>query len=601
MIETIFNLPPSFILIIGSILLPFIPNKLRNILAVFLPVLALITIYKLPIGHISTVNFFNYDLVLLRVDKLSKAFAYIFSISAIAAFIYGQYEKKWPEFVSALFYIGSAIGVVFSGDLFTLYIYWEIMAVASTFLILANKTESSFNAAKRYILVHIFGGLVLLAGILITFNQTGSLAFNSFTEINLGTCLILIGFLVNAAGLPFSSWLPDAYPESTVLGGVILSAYTSKTAVYTLLRGFPGWEILIYIGCAMIIYGVIYGLLENNIRRVLAYSIVNQVGFMVIAAGVGSAFAIAGAVAHAFCHIIYKGLLWMTAGAVIHRTGKSKFTELGGLHKSMPITLTVGVVGALAMIAPLTSAYTTKSIIIKAVEHQHLVIPWLILEIGTVGVFLNGGLKFIYYIFFGKDRSIKASEAPKTMLISMTFLATLCIFFGIFPKPLYLILPSSDLVLSKMDTTFYEMYVHHFSHVVTKMQLIFFSLLAFLLFKKYIRLSDSVTLDIDWFYRNACKYFYMFMAWFLNGLNTICQSVVIDNLIANKLMRFARNAPALISSAVLTPIWSLLDISDAGKERNRNYIIESIQKGSFPIGYSAILTLVFLTVLIYIN
>ena len=548
-----------------------------------------------------TQPFFGYDLILLRVDKLSKAFGYIFTLSATAAFIYGYYEKKAIEFVSALFYIGSAVGVVFAGDLFTLYLFWEIMAVASTFLILARKTGAAMAASKRYILVHIFGGLVLLAGIMLTVSHTGSLAFNSFAEENAGTWLILIGFLVNAAAVPISSWLPDSYPESTVMGGVILSAYTSKTAVYTLLRGFPGWDILISIGCVMTIYGTIYALLENDMRRILSYSIINQVGFMVCAVGIGSPLAIAGAVAHAFCHIIYKALLWMSAGAVLYRTGKSKCTELGGLYKTMPLTLIFGIIGALAISAPLTTGFTSKTIILLAAEHQHLIIPWIILELAVVGVFLNAGIKFPYFVFFNKDRGLRPKEAPKSMLISMGILSFLCIYLGWFPKALYNILPNTELVMANMPYTFSQIYIQGFSNVVTQFQILFFSILVFFLFLPLLKRTDTISIDLDWFYRKGSTLFYKGISWTLNGINSISQKNIIDGFIGTRLKGFARIAPAQVATAALTPLWALLDISPEEKEKRKQSIVNNIKKGTFPISYSAVVTLLFLAVLIYIN
>jgi multicomponent Na+:H+ antiporter subunit D len=413
-------------------------------------------------------------LELLRVDKLSKAFGYIFTLNAAAAFLFAFYVKKAVQHVWALIYIGASLGVVFSGDLISLYFYWELMAVSSAFVILARNTLRSKHAAFRYVMVHIFGGLVLLAGIVITISTRGTTAFDGFSyaEADLGTWLILIGFLINAAGPFVSAWLTDAYPEASVTGGVILSAYTTKTAVYALLRGFAGWEPLMLVGCVMAVFGIIYALLENDMRRILAYSIINQVGFMVCAVGIGTKMAISGAVAHAFCHIIYKSLLWMSAGAVLHRTGKSRCTELGGLYKTMPWTLLFGGIGALAISAvPLTSGFTSKTIIIAASEHQHLFWTWLVLELASAGVFLHAGIKFPYFVFFNKDRGLRPKEAPKTMLAAMAILSFLCIWLGIRPQALYDILPYA------VD---YKAYTA--PHLVTQMQLLMFSALAFFLF-----------------------------------------------------------------------------------------------------------------------
>ena len=324
----------------------------------------------------------------------------MFTLSAFATSIYGFYQKKSTEFFSAFLYIGSALGVVFSGDLISLYIFWELMALTSVILILANRTQSSRHAALRYVIVHVFGGLVLLAGIVLHIFDTGSISFDQFAVQSPATWLILIGFLVNAAAYPLSSWLPDAYPKASIIGGVILSAYTSKTAVYTLIRGFAGWDVLITIGCVMAIYGIIYAFIENDIRRILAFAIVNQVGFMVCAVGIGTPLALAGASAHAFGHIIYKALLWMAAGTILYRTGKTKLTELGGLYKHMPITFIMFMVAALATAAPFTSGYTTKPILFAALQQAGAFWPWLILEITSAAVFSLFSVKGSIFLLF---------------------------------------------------------------------------------------------------------------------------------------------------------------------------------------------------------
>ena len=357
------GIPPGFILILGAIVLLLLPATARKAGAIGLAALGFLAISQLEDGSRLFPTLLGFKLTLLRVDPTSKAFGYIFTLCAFAAFIFSWHEKSRTENTAALVYIGSALGVVFAGDMITWYVCWELMAIASTFLILARKTERSLKAAQRYILVHLAGGLILLTGILLTVHETGSIAFNQFPKGEIGSWFILLGILINAAAVPFSSWLPDAYPESTIMGGVILSAYTTKTAVYTLIRGFPGWEILVPIGCVMTLYGIIYAMLENDMRRILAYSIINQVGFMVCGVGIGTNLAIAGVVAHAFCHIIYKALLWMSAGAVLYRTGKSKCTELGGLYKTMPITMVLGTIGALAISGvPFTSGFVSSRV-----------------------------------------------------------------------------------------------------------------------------------------------------------------------------------------------------------------------------------------------
>ena len=443
------------------------------------------------------------------------------------------------QHMASLVYIGSALGVVFAGDLISLYFFWEVMAVASTFLILARRTKKAYSASMRYIMVHVFGGLVLLAGIVIHVHTTGSTAFDAFDPdaTSLGTWLILIGFLVNAAAVPFSSWLPDAYPESTVTGGVVLSAYTSKTAVYVLLQGFAGWDILIGVGCVMALYGILYALLENDMRRILAYSIINQVGFMVCAAGIGTELAIRGAAAHAFCHILYKSLLWMSAGAVLYRTGKSKCTELGGLYRYMRWTFIFGTVGALAISGvPLTSGFTSKTIIVEAAVNAHLFWPWLILEIASAGVFLHAGIKFPYFVFFNKDRGLTPKEAPRCMLLAMGLVAFLCIFLGVYPRPLYEILP----LLSPTEAAF-EPYT--FSKVVTQCQLLCFSGLVFFLMLPWLKRTSTIVIDIDWIYRRGAQVFSAVVAQFVEECDRFYQAFATGQLagVATEWMQLPRS------------------------------------------------------------
>lgn len=520
------DFPPNLIIFAGALLTLVFRNKLGNLIAVLTPAAACYYIYTLSPEASFTLSIFQGfgSLELVRIDELTKVFGYIFTLNAFAGMIYSWYVKQHSHLFWALVYVACALGVVFAGDIITWYIYWELMAVTSTFLIISRRTEQAYGAGQRYLLVHVFGGLLLLAGVLLHYKHTGSLAFESFAQTSLlnwehGTPLMLLGILVNAAAPPFGSWLPDAYPSSTVTAGVLLSGYTTKTAVYTLLRGFTGWEVLIWVGCIMTIYGIIYALLENDMRRILAYSIINQVGFMVAAAGIGTQLAINGASAHAFCHIIYKSLLWMSAGAVLYRLGKSKCTDLGGLYKTMPWTMLLGTIGALAISAvPLTSGFTSKTLIIEAASHEHLYWVWLVLEIASAGVFLHAGIKFPYFVFFAKDKGMRPKEAPKSMLFAMGIMAFLCIFLGIYPDPLYAILPYPV-----------EYQAYTASHLVTQSQLLIFSALVFFIFLPLLKRTDTISLDTDWFYRKGCAAFYNAMDLALNSMNKLAyQRIVVE-------------------------------------------------------------------------
>lgn len=584
------DFPPWAILIIGAALVPFLKGKIKNWYVILLPAAAFLLICQLEIGASWKVHFFGFDLTFLRVDKLSKVFGYIFTINAVAAFVYAFELKDDTQHLAALFYIGSSLGVVFAGDVVSLYFFWEIMAVASTFLILARKTEKAQTAAMRYILVHIFGGLCLLAGIIMYITQTGSVDFNPMTDRNWGTYLILIGILVNAAAPPVSAWLPDAYPESTVTGGVILSAYTTKTAVYTLVRGFPGWKILIVIGCIMAIYGVIYALLENDIRRILAYSIINQVGFMVTGVGIGTIMSLNGTVAHAFSHIIYKALLWMSAGSVLYMTGKSKCTDLGGLYKTMPWTLIFGTIGALSISSfPATSGFTSKSLIIDGAIHEHLVWVWLVLEVASAGVFLHAGIKFPYFVFFAKDKGLRPGETNKPMLIAMGFMSFMCIFLGLYPQPLYNVLPYD---------VHYQAYT--FNHVVAQLQLLMLSALVFFLFLPLLKRTETISIDTDWFYRKGGRLFFNIMDKGLNGLNRISDRIFVNGL-AGYLGRLSQDSPERITLIALVPAWLLAGIRGEKLSHKKADVHSALRTGTLPVGISAALATVFLIIVFLLN
>ena len=318
-------------------------------------------------------TFLGQAVVVARVDKLSIVFAAVFTIMALIGMVYALHLERAGQHVAAFVYVGSALGVVFAGDYLTLFLFWEGMAFASAYLVFAQGGAPAIGAGFRYLMVHITGGVVLLGGIVLYARATGSLLFGP-VEGALGTAayLILAGFMLNAAVPPLNAWLTDAYPEATVTGAVFMSAFTTKTAVYVLARGFPGTELLVWFGTAMAIYGVIYAVLENDCRRLLAYHIVSQVGYMVAGIGIGTELALNGATSHAFAHILYKALLFMGAGAVIYVTGRRKLTELGGLYAAMPLTVALYMVGAFAISAfPFFSGFVTKSMVVAAAGQDH--------------------------------------------------------------------------------------------------------------------------------------------------------------------------------------------------------------------------------------
>ncbi|MEM8988605.1 MAG: Na(+)/H(+) antiporter subunit D [Pseudomonadota bacterium] len=499
-------LSPGLIMILGALAGALAPAALRS--AVYLGVIAVSAaqLMSYAVGGMGAAVFYGEIEVLslalqtVRVDKLSFIFALIFHIAAAINVIYSFRISSRTEDVMGLIYAGAAVGGALAGDLVTLFVYWELAALSSVFIVWAPGTQSSYFAGLRYLVVQIASGLLLLTGLILHYRDTGSLAFEAFAltdatgAVSLAALFILLSFGIKAAFPLLHNWLQDSYPKASVTGAVVLSAFTTKLAVYALARGFAGTDALIYIGATMTAFPVFFALIENDLRKVLAYSLNNQVGFMVCAVGIGTELAINGAAAHAFVHIIYKALLFMSMGAVLYRTGTAKATELGGLYRTMPWTTIFCIIGAMSISAfPLFSGFVAKSLISGAAAKEHLLLIWLVLLFASAGVLEHSGIKIPYFAFFAHDSGKRPKEAPPQMLIAMGIAAALCIGIGIVPSLLY------DLLPYKVK---YEPYTA--DHVVTQLQLLLFAILAFALLVKFKLYPDEVrstNLDTDWFYR----------------------------------------------------------------------------------------------------
>ena len=513
MISEIFNIEffhPSAYYIIGGLLIPLLKGRVKQGYMLLLSLLAFFAVVNMPHGVYGVYEFLSWELTFGNVDKLSKVFAYIFTIMGVIGVIYSFHVENDGEHLSAFYYIGGSLGVTFAGDFLTLFLFWEIMAFSSVFLVWYRKIPSSVDSGFRYLLWHVIGGLILFSGIMIQYSVSGDLSIQYLpfhgwwpTDIqSLATFLILIGFIVNAAVPPFGAWLPDAYPAATVTGAVFMSAFTTKTAVYALIRVCAGSEILIILGVVMAIYGVVYAVLENDARRLLAYHIISQVGYMVAGTGLGTQMAINGVVAHAFCHILYKSLLFMGTGSVLYVTGTAKLSELGGLYKTMPRTMIYTIIGGLAISAfPLFSGFVSKSMTVAAFGEEHIMWAFIGLMLASAGTFLHTGLKVPYFIWFGKDQGIKAQEPPWNMELAMIMGSIFCIGLGIFYKPLYALLPYP---------VHFEPYTAY--HTWETLQILLFTQLGFFLLLKKLWCENTISVDTDWFPRKGAIVF----MWFIN-------------------------------------------------------------------------------------
>jgi len=497
---------PALIMIIGALLVPFIRGPLRKPYLILIPVLALGAVISNNAlnGSLATFQFMDWQLVFGRVDKLSSVFASIMALMALIGTLYGMHVEKTSEHIAAWFYVAGSLGTIYAGDYLTVFLFWEMMAFSSVFLIWFRKGPQSIKAGYRYLIIHTFGGVVLLFGIMLRYQAVGDIEFSLLDVKNpeLYTWLIMAGFALNAAVVPLHSWLPDAYSEASFNGAVFMCAITSKTAVYTLVRSCAGMDILVLLGVIMALYGVIYAIMENDIRRLLAWSIVSQVGFMVAGVGIGTELAINGAVAHAVVNVLFKSLLFMGAGSVLYMTGKTKFTELGGLYKKMPATFFFTLIGCLSIsAAPFLAAYVSKGMIIGAGFETHLNWASWLLMLAATGTFIYNGVKLPYFLFFGKNNCSeetweKAADPTWNMIAAMVFGSALCIYVGSAPGVLYSMLPNA---------VHYDPFTAY--HLAETLQLLGFAALIFFLLVKYMEPVDRLSLDLDWFYRKGGLFF----------------------------------------------------------------------------------------------
>jgi multicomponent Na+:H+ antiporter subunit D len=484
-------IPPAIYLILAALLIGPARGHLRTAIVLAAPLITLWFVWQVPNGVAYDIGFLDYRIEPLEGSAVRRLFATIFALMAFGGGLYAFRQARWYELAAAYAYAAGAIGVSFAGDLVSLFVYWELMALFSTVVVWCGGTTEARRAGIRYAIMHLLGGVILMVGIEGVAVNTGSIDIRPMLEHSVGTWMMLAGILINAAAPPVSAWLADAYPTSSATGSVFLSAFTTKTAILTLILLYPGEPVLIGIGLFMVMYGIIYALLENDIRRILAYSIVNQVGFMVCAVGIGTQMALNGAAAHAFAHIIYKALLFMSAGVVVYRTGFNRCTDVGGLFRTMPLTAICGIVGALAISGfPLTSGFTTKSMISQAAADESLVVVYMLLAAASAGVFLHAGIKFPWFVFFQRDSGLRPKDAPWNMGAAMVIFSVLCILLGVAPDLLYRFLPYP---------VEYDAYTP--GKVLFYLQLLMFSGLAFFLLLPMMKRTETISLDTDWLWR----------------------------------------------------------------------------------------------------
>ena len=558
------SFPPGLVMFLGAFLIPFFPHIYRQFYMLFLVFLSASTLFSAEGSHL-IIQLQDIQFILHHSDNLSFPFAIVFHIAAFLVIIYGSHIKDWKEQLAILSYAGAAIAALHAGDLFTLFLWWEATAFTSVILIFCGKTYRAYKSAIRYIVIQVGSGILLLSGAILLFQNSNEAIFQELDINTTAGLLVFIAFGIKAAFPFLNGWLQDSYPEASEVGTVALSAFTTKLAIYALARSFAGVEILIYIGALMTFFPIFFAVIENDLRRVLAFSLNNQLGFMVVAIGIGTELAINGAVAHAFAHIIYKGLLFMSMGAVLYRVGTCKASELGGLFKYMPITAVCSIVGAVSISAfPLFSGFVAKSLIMSSLGYEGLTFIYFMLLFASAGVLHHSGIKIPFFAFFAHDSGLKPKEAPINMVVAMLLSSLLCILIGIFPSQFYQILPYD---------TYYQPY--DFSHVLSQLQLLMFAVFAFIClwhFKIYPPELNSTVLNSDWFYRVL---FYKIINVFINRVFGIWDNFSIKIISFIKLIYLAiqKNSVQSGNSAVKIGRSTVLILFSLGFVLICNYLL----------------------------
>ena len=590
---------PAFALILGGLVAAVLRGRFASMALVIAPILGFWQVYALDIGSMSSMTLFGYEIIGVEVDKQAKVFGYLFHLAALVAGIYSFHVRDPWQISMALFYAASAVGVAFAGDMISLFLWWEGLAITSVFQIWGRKTKEAEESGFRYLFFHVSSGLLLLAGILFRYHGEGPSAFllEPLTEAleagDLGSWLILLAIGIKAAFPGLHTWLKDGYSEATPTGPVWLCAFTTKCAVCMLVRLFPGADILITIGGVMAMFPIFYAVIENDLRRVLCYSKINQIGFMVVGIGIGTELAIDGAIAHAFTHVLYKGLLFMSMGAVLFRTGEIRGSHLGGLYKTMPWTTGFCIVGAASISAfPLFSGFISKSIIITETARNGHMVVWLCLLFASAGVFHHAGIKIPFFAFFAHDSGKRPKEAPLNMLIAMGISSFMCIFLGCNPQWLYEMLPYGAAGYHPYDAT----------HVITQIEILLFSALAFTLLNlwgKYPPELPSVNLDIDWVYRKAGRSFLRYMDLFWNSLNKKTHSLVVVDFIS-KVGSFTKAGQVHVMTFFSEQFHNIGLVSSPNANAAKNKMEKRASLGLHPIGLTAVIALLFVGAFLFI-
>ncbi|MDL0140113.1 Na(+)/H(+) antiporter subunit D [Halobacterium salinarum] len=518
MIDTF--VPPFVPVLVAALLVPFLSRRTGHALGAVASAAVVPYVWLVATGAHLPVKLFGFHAILLNVDPFSTLMGLIFGLIGAAGVVYSYAsDAENIQTAFALGYVGTSLGAVFAGDWLTLIFFWELMAATSTLLVW-HYGGKAVRAGFRYALAHGIGGTLLLAAIIWQFAETGTFLFGSVPggpetaglAGSIAPVLAALGIGVNVGFVGLHAWLPDTYPRPHIAASVFLCVFTTKTGVYGLYRVFPehGNMAVAYMGGAMAVFGAMMALFQNDMRRLLSYHIQSQVGYMVAGVGIGSALAQAGAFAHVFNHILYKGLLFMTAGVIVYRTGEERLPKLGGLAREMPITAGAFTVAALSISGfPGFNGFVSKGIIISASHYMHAPLVTVgeftglqvLLLLGGVGTFMSF-IKFGYYAFFHGSYDGTVKDANRGQAAAMVAIAALCLGYGLYPEGLFGILPI-DVTTNPPVGHVYTTYT--MSHLTEGVALAVLGVIGFVLVKAPLSGLGRVP-DVDAVYNRVLFY-----------------------------------------------------------------------------------------------
>jgi multicomponent Na+:H+ antiporter subunit D len=495
------ELLPVGLFLLGALIAGFSNQRLAAVVALLIPVIsALAALSILAPGASASWSIMAYELEVVRADRFNLVLVGLFHLAAFIAAIYALDVRDRLQHAALMVYIAGGIGAVLAGDLISLFVFFELIAIGGTLLIMAGRTEASLRAGVRYLVFQVAAGVTLLAGILTYSAGTGDWQFGHIGLDQPGGWLILLAFGIKSGFPLLHNWIMDAYPKASLTGQAVLVAVTTKVGIYGLGRSFSGEEILVVIGTVMALWPLFFALVENDLRRVLAYTMMVQLGIMVVAAGIGSDLAIDGIAMHIVMDVLFKMTLFMALGVLVYRLGTTRADQLGGLWRAMPLTTACVVVAIAANAAvPLTGGFLSKKLLMGAIQYSdYSYALWLVLLSLSGLSMLYLGLRILWEGFLKPARNARQGikDAPWPMAVAMLIPVTLLLLAGLLPGLTEFMRPAGSDYWPLTPVK-----------IIGHLQMLLFAILVYVLLDRYQlglpRSRPTGWLDIEWLYRRA--------------------------------------------------------------------------------------------------